>query len=61
MHFFDRKGSYQTWTKIEEKSFVKSRSIDTSLKEQGYNEVVCEEDKIYKSQLWFYVEKSESS
>ena len=60
--FFDRKGPYQTWTKIEGISFVKNRHINMSLKEQGYNEVidnktVCEdEDEIYRNQIWFYGE-----
>ncbi len=55
--FFKRTGPYQTWTKIDEFSFAKHRNINTDLKEQGYDEVLVEdEDEIFKEQIWFYGE-----
>lgn len=57
--FWNRKGPYQTWIRIEDKtrSFIKTRGIKTWLPETGYKEIINEEDKIYKSYLWYYGEQ----
>lgn len=55
-NFFNRTGPYQTWTLIEERSFMKSRGIKSGLKEKGYVEVLNDEDGSYKCEIWFYGE-----
>lgn len=54
--FFHRKGPYQTWTAIENKSFAKERGIDTPLAERGYIEILSDEEGVYRSEIWFYGE-----
>lgn len=56
--FWDRKGPYQTWRFIEDKtkSFVKPRNIEVDFTEKGYHEVCIEDDYAIKSTLWFYGE-----
>lgn len=52
--FWKRDGEYETWTKIEGKSFAKDRNIRTELKEFGYREVLRDEDFDYSCDIWFY-------
>lgn len=55
--FFDRKGSYQTWTKLDDnKSFVKRRGISTGLNETGYHEALNEDGCTAMCEIWFYGE-----
>ena len=55
-NFFNRTDPYQTWTLIENKSFIKPRGIKSKLKENGYIELLDDEDRIYKCEIWFYSE-----
>ena len=55
-NFWDRNDSYQTWTKIEGRSFATKRGIKTDLKEVGYIEDLVEEDYTHRSFIWFYGE-----
>lgn len=54
--FFNRPGPYQTWTLIENKSFMKERGLKSALKEKGYAEVLDDEDGTYTCEIWFYGE-----
>ena len=52
--FWDRKGPYQTWTRLENRSFAAERGIKTKLTESGYLEELMDEDFTYRGFLWFY-------
>ena len=52
--FWKRDDDYQTWTKIEGRSFSKERNIKTDLKEFGYREMLRDEDFDYSCDIWFY-------
>ncbi len=54
--FFERRGPYQTWIPITNRSFVASRNIQTGITEKGYTELLEEDDGIVKSEIWFYGE-----
>lgn len=54
--FFNRHGPYQTWTLIENKSFINERFIISDLNEKGYNEVINDVNETYKCEIWFYGE-----
>ena len=56
--FWDRKGPYQTWTPIEDKSqsLLARRNIACALPEEGYYEVLAEEDGDRRCRLWYYGE-----
>lgn len=56
--FWDRKGPYQVWTRIENtKSFTKARGISTTLPETCYKEKISEDDETRISYLWYYGEQ----
>ena len=52
--FWKRDDDYQTWTKIEGRSFSKERNIKTDLKEFGYREILRDEDFNYSCDIWLY-------
>ncbi len=54
--FWNRNGTYQKWTRIENKSFMKERNIKSSLPEAGYIEELNDEDYSCRSYIWFYGE-----
>ena len=57
-NFWDRKGPYQTWTLINDRSFAEQRGIRTGLKEVGYEEVLEDEDFRHRSYIWCYMEEN---
>ncbi len=57
-NFWDRKGPYQTWTLINDRSFAEQRGIRTGLKEVGYEEVLEDEDFRHRSDIWCYMEEN---
>lgn len=54
--FFDRKGPYQTWNPISDRSFAFEHNIKTALIETGYIEDLVDEDFTHRSFIWFYQE-----
>lgn len=55
--FWERNTFYQKWIPIENsKSLIKTRNLSTVLCERGYTEIICDEDGMYQSELWFYGE-----
>lgn len=52
--FWNRNDGYQTWTKIEGKSFIKERNIRTELNEFGFREELKDEEFEYHCSIWFY-------
>ena len=54
--FWDRKGPYQTWSRISGRSFAAERGIITDLTEVGYIEELVEDDYRHRSYLWFYMD-----
>lgn len=56
--FFDRSGPYQIWTPIESRSFAESRGISSELKENGYVEILNDDEDIFKCEIWLYGEIS---
>ena len=57
-NFWDRKGPYQTWTLVNDRSFAEQRGIRTGLKEVGYEEVLEDEDFRHRSYIWCYMEEN---
>ena len=57
-NFWDRKGPYQTWTLVNDRSFAEQRGIRTGLKEVGYEEVLEDEDFRHRSDIGCYMEEN---
>lgn len=56
--FWDRKGPYQVWTRIEDgRSFIKERGILIELPETGYVEKIDDYNYRRNSLIWFYGEQ----
>lgn len=55
--FFERKGPYQTWTRITYRSFAAERNITTGLQEFGFVEDLVDEDFEHRSYIWFYMDQ----
>ena len=53
--FWDRKGPYQTWTRLDGEAFAAERGIRTELLETGYLEEIIDEDSSYRGFLWIYM------
>jgi hypothetical protein len=58
--FWNRDNDYQKWTPILNRSLQQERLFTTGLREQGYMEIIHDEDLWYKTELWFYGELMES-
>lgn len=56
--FWTRTGPEQTWVELDTqaRSFIKQRNIMTALSEKGYREILCDDEHLEQSTLWFYGE-----
>ena len=53
--FWNRNDDYQQWILFDKKhSFSKERNIKTSLLEQGYKEIIYDDDFTATNLIWFY-------